>query len=90
MFAVSEQPTRPDIVGQNGKQQGIFAIVREHHQALHQVCPKQGIRLPFRHRCRKVFSLLQLMTISNIRITVLAVQSLEVLDTDRGTLEWRE
>ena len=41
MFAVSEQLTRPDIVGQNGKQQGILAIVLEHHQALHQVCPKQ-------------------------------------------------
>ena len=66
MLAVSEQPARSDIVGKDSKQQGILAIVLEHHQTLHQVCPKQGIRLPFRHRRRKAFSLLQLMTISDI------------------------
>lgn len=66
MFAVSQQPARPDIIRQDGKQQGILAIVLEHHQTLHQVFPKQGVRLPFRHRCRKAFSLLQLMTVSDI------------------------
>ena len=36
----SQQPARPDIVGQYGKQQGILAVVLEHHQTLHQVSPK--------------------------------------------------
>ena len=66
VFTISQQPARSDIVGKDSKQQGILAIVLEHHQTLHQVCPKQGIRLPFRHRRRKAFSLLQLMTISDI------------------------
>ena len=87
MFAVSEQPARPDIVGQDGKQQGILAIVLEHHQTLHQVCPKQGIRLPFRHRRRKAFSLLQLMTVSDIGCVLEPVQSLEVLDAEHATLK---
>lgn len=62
----TEQRSRTDIVGKDGKQKGILSVLLEHHQTLHQVCPKQGIRLPFRHRRSKVFSLLQLMTISDI------------------------
>ena len=68
MFAVSQQPARPDIVGQNGKQQGILAIVLEHHQTLHQVFPKQGVRLPFRHRRRELLSGQKPVSIAYIRV----------------------
>lgn len=87
MFAVSQQPARPDIIGQDGKQQGILAVVLEYHQTLYQVCPKQRVRLPFRHCHREVLSLLQLMTISDIGITVLAVQSLEEFYDNHATLK---
>lgn len=56
MFAVSQQSACSYVVGQDGKQQSIFSVVFEHHQTLRQVCPKQGIRLPFRHRRREPLS----------------------------------
>lgn len=90
MFAVSQQSARPDIVGQDGKQQSILAVVLEHHQTFHQVCSKQGVRLPFRHRRRELLSGQKLMTITHIGILLPSMQALEVLDTDNGTLEWRE
>lgn len=68
MFAVSEQPTRSDIVGQYGKQQGILAVVLEHHQTLHQVSPKQRVRLPFRHRRREPLSGQKPMSVTYIGI----------------------
>jgi len=89
MFAVSQQSAHSDIIGQDGKQQGILSVVLEHHQTLHQVCPKQGVRLSFRHRRREPFSGQKPVSISNIRITALAVQSLEVLDADYATLKRR-
>ena len=66
MFAVSQQSARPDIVGQDGKQQSILAVVLEHHQTFHQVCSKQGVRLPFRHRRRELLSGQKLMIITHI------------------------
>ena len=56
VFAISQQPARSNVVGQNGKQQGILAVVLEYHQTLHQVYTEQRVRLPFRHCCREVFA----------------------------------
>ena len=90
MFTISEQPACSYIVGQDGKQQGIFSVVLEHHQTLHQVCPKQGIRLPFRHRRHESFSGQKPVSITHIGIVLPCMQTLEVLDADNGTLERRE
>ena len=53
VFTISQQPARSNVVGQNGKQQGILAVVLEHHQTLHQVYTEHRVRLSFRHCCRE-------------------------------------
>lgn len=71
VFTISQQPARSNVVGQNGKQQGIPLVVLEHHQTLHQVSPKQRVRLPFRHRCREPLSGQKPMSVTYIGIILL-------------------
>jgi len=78
MLAVTELPPNTHIVGKQGKQQCILAIVFEVFKAFPKVGTEQKVRLPFRHICRKVLVWLQLMSISNVWIILPAVQTLTV------------
>ena len=87
MFAITEQSPYTHIVSKEAEQQGILTISFEVFKAFPKIGTEQGVRLLFRHICRKMLSWLQLMPISNIRIILPAVQSLKVFYYDYRTLK---
>ena len=90
MLAIAKQSPHAHIVGKQGQQQRILAISLEVFKAFPKVSTEQRVRLPFRHVCREVLTRLQLMTIADIRIAILAVQSLKVFHDGHGTLKRRQ
>ena len=68
MLSITKQSPHAHIIGKEAEQQGILTIPLEVFKAFPKVGTEQGVRLPFRHICSEVLSLLQLMPISNIRI----------------------
>ena len=87
MLTITEQSPLTHIVGKQGQQQRILTIPFEVFKAFPKVSTEQGVRLPFRHFCRKMLSWLQLMPIANIRLILPAVQSLKVFHYDNCTLK---
>ena len=87
VLTISEQPSHTHIVGKQGKQQGILAISFEVFKAFPKVGTEERVRLPFRHICRETFARLQLMTIADVWIATLSVQSLEVFHDHHGALK---
>jgi len=87
MLAITKQSPYTHIIGKQGQQQRILTIPFEVFKAFPKVSTEQGVRLPFRHFCRKMLSWLQLMPIANIRLILPAVQSLKVFHYDNCTLK---
>ncbi|GAB6958693.1 hypothetical protein JCM15754A_00280 [Prevotella aurantiaca JCM 15754] len=87
MLAITKQSPHTHIIGKEAEQQGILTIPFEVFKAFPKVGTEQGVRLPFRYIRCEMFSPLQLMPISNIRIILPAVQSLKIFHNNYRTLK---